>query len=1134
MVNDKITLNFEIEKGEPIDRYYFSARIKLTDGSKNFLREKLGSTIQLDNLDDHFNLNHKNFYIYYNKYSEYNGRSELYVRDDNGRSFTSNLPLNHYGFLIELSSDGASIVDYGFYPLAVIYNPNHYNKAKEKVFDDHGKLLSVASNMLDNFLNNKNNLTTQDVLQNVFLHLQKEAAKEIEKLEREREEEIQREEELNEKNEELKELVEKDEIKIFKVVKGNDLGNGHSAVVLQLDGEEGDKIPLDSSKYYIAEYRHHPEWEGDEYLNFVSPDSDMLVNYENLFFVLNQSSYSDFESGFYSADSTDPHNYAKYSKEPYLSGDQLSEKLSNELEEDSNQIGTEFTIDDEQVDEEVVVESEAKSGEKGTVGEDNAKNTIQEEESNYIDQMQADDSSSYVEDQPALQSNRDDYADTKKALQEKLRGDEIRKQSNEKAKKDIEVKKVTVENDSSSNKTEKQTKPIEDEQKTVMASVIENNDDEDLNAKDSMGYTALHKAVFSKHFDEVKLLIDKGARVDVQDKHELTPLFYAVMRNDEKMIKFLVETGNANVNLGKYNNPLSIAISHGYMELAEYLINKGANLDQQDSIGRTLLHKVAEDGNLAAVKFLVDKGAKLDVLDKWKETPLHVAANVKVNKGHTEIVDYLIQKGADINLTHNYTPIHLAITRGNLDMVKCLMDNNADLYVKRTCDGTPLAYAKQQGQMEIVNYMDSIISNLSRSKNISLDKTNINIKYDLADNKLNMIEKRIKDAVQNFKGAFNTSDHDIKINAYIFNTQNDFKEYLKKVGFDAGNGVNGYTKMIDLSKGNAADVYIYLDSRGNFSQHTLEHEIGHAMHFANLGLSYILPKAMHEAIANYVAGLENGRHINDHGDKEALAEIRNKNLKPDEILRNDYQGKHYYSEAEQVVKFLEHKHPDLIDNLLKSLSSYGYHGRPQADKLVEDFLTELKGYDQEFKEWVKVQLSSKEHSQHKDMEVNQPTINSNNDNQHSEQQGKSRQKREVVDEDEQETVMASVIENMDKNSDIEAETSNSVANSQHPLKIKTGSPLEVGKYKVELQVTYDDVKNFYDTVRGKYHAGDGYNYEQVMVLYNEIVRPAHNHRYEQFTLDEAHVANDHLFIKGQDFGTLHDFNEMFYKSDELI
>ncbi|WP_353287418.1 ankyrin repeat domain-containing protein [Wolbachia endosymbiont (group B) of Gerris lacustris] len=493
----------------------------------------------------------------------------------------------------------------------------------------------------------------------------------------------------------------------------------------------------------------------------------------------------------------------------------------------------------------------------------------------------------------------------------------------------------------------------------------------DLDAKASTGYTALHKAVFSGCFDEVKLLIDKGVRVDVQDKHELTPLFYAVINNDEKMIKFLVEIGNADVNLGKYNNPLGMAISRGRMELAEYLIDKGADINRQDNIGRTFLHKAAEGGNLAAVKFLVEKGARLDVLDEWNDTPLHLAANVEVNKGHTEVVDYLIKNGADINLTHNYTPIHLAITRGNLDMVKCLIDNGADLYIKRACDGTPLTYAKQQGQVEIVNYMDSVMSNLSLSKTVSLDNTNINIKYDLAANKLDTIEKSIKDAVRDFKGAFNTSDHDIRINAYVFNTQNEFKEYLKKVGFDAGDGVNGYTRMIDLNKGNAADVYVYLDSKGNLNQHTLKHEIGHAMHFANLGLSYILPKAMHEAIANYVAGLENGKHINDHGDKEALIAIKNKNLKLDEILRNDYQGNHYYSEAEQVVKFLEHKHPDLIDNLLKSLSTYKrYHDRDEGKKLVEDFLTELKGYTQEFKQWVKAELSGEQHMEYNVVESN--------------------------------------------------------------------------------------------------------------------------------------------------------------------
>ncbi len=459
MVNDKITLNFEIEKGEFINPYYFSARIKLTNESKNLLREQLGSTVQFDNLDDHFNLNPENFYISYNQYG---GRNELTVRDDNSRHLTSNLPLNHYGFSMELSSNDVSSADYGFYPLRAIYNPNYYDKAKEKEFDDHGKLLPTVSNILNKLLSNANNLTTQDVLQNVFSQLQKKADEEAERLAREREEERQREEELNEKNEELKELIERGEIKIFKVIKGHDIGNGRSAVILQLDGE----IVLDSKKYYIAEYKHHPEWEGNEYLHFVGPRDDMLVDYENLFFVLNQSSYSGFESGFYSADSTDPYNYAKYSKEPYLSGDQLSEKLSNELEEDSNQIGTEFTIDDEQVDEEVVVESEAKSGEKGTVGEDNAKNTIQEEESNYIDQMQADDGSSYVEDQPAL---RDDM---EKTLQEPLYKDKMHEQNNQRAKQDMETRKLATKTENQSNKTEEREKPTENEQEAVITSVI--------------------------------------------------------------------------------------------------------------------------------------------------------------------------------------------------------------------------------------------------------------------------------------------------------------------------------------------------------------------------------------------------------------------------------------------------------------------------------------------------------------------------------------------------------------------------------------------------------------------------------------------------------------------------------------
>ncbi|MDR0288963.1 MAG: hypothetical protein LBH78_02850 [Rickettsiales bacterium] len=361
MVDDKITLNFEIERGEPIaGQSHFSARIKLTNESKNLSRGKLGDTVKFDNLDSYLDLNHENFYIYYNKYSGYYGRDELYVKSDDGRSLTSNLPLNHYGFSMELSLGKGAIADYGFYPLAVIYNPSHYDKAKEKVFDDHGELSPITSNMLDNFLSNTNGLSTQDIL----LKVQNEIAEKEVTLIREKR---QAEEELNQKNEELKELIEKGEIKIFKVIKGHDLGDGRSAVILQPDGKEGDKVPLDSSKYYIADY------EGNEYLHCVSSGYDMLIDYSDLFFVLNESSYSDLDSGFYPMFNLNSYASNLSTKNQYSGDSQLSEELSHSLERNDSWMSrsdTEAIIDNEQMNEEVIVESEAKPRKKRAIEED--------------------------------------------------------------------------------------------------------------------------------------------------------------------------------------------------------------------------------------------------------------------------------------------------------------------------------------------------------------------------------------------------------------------------------------------------------------------------------------------------------------------------------------------------------------------------------------------------------------------------------------------------------------------------------------------------------------------------------------------------------------------------------------------
>ncbi|MGL9726083.1 MAG: hypothetical protein ACR5KV_05575 [Wolbachia sp.] len=46
--------------------------------------------------------------------------------------------------------------------------------------------------------------------------------------------------------------------------------------------------------------------------------------------------------------------------------------------------------------------------------------------------------------------------------------------------------------------------------------------------------------------------------------------------------------------------------------------------------------------------------------------------------------------------------------------------------------------------------------------------------------------------------------------------------------------------------------------------------------------------------------------------------------------------------------------------------------------------------------------------------------------------------------------------------------------------------------------------------------GNRYNYEQIMISYDGIVKPASQHYNEPFTLAEFYIADGHLFIKNQD------------------
>ena len=90
--------------------------------------------------------------------------------------------------------------------------------------------------------------------------------------------------------------------------------------------------------------------------------------------------------------------------------------------------------------------------------------------------------------------------------------------------------------------------------------------------------------------------------------------------------------------LSFYNIPL---------ELMDWLIAQGADINARDEYERTPLHYHAQVNNLEKVALLLERGADIEAQDKYKNTPLHFA------EYNAEVAQLLIEKGADIKAKDN-------------------------------------------------------------------------------------------------------------------------------------------------------------------------------------------------------------------------------------------------------------------------------------------------------------------------------------------------------------------------------------------------------------------------------------------------------------------------------------------------
>lgn len=214
------------------------------------------------------------------------------------------------------------------------------------------------------------------------------------------------------------------------------------------------------------------------------------------------------------------------------------------------------------------------------------------------------------------------------------------------------------------------------------------------------GSSPLSSAGVNGDFVEMaQLLVENGARVNTPSPTGWYPLQTAAGRGNIKVTRYLLARGadpNAADRAG-FTALYSAAGSDHGATAAEALLSSGANPNAKSIHGLTALHQAASQGAIKVIELLLAGKADVNATDNQGYTPLHGAASYGKSDTRKAVVEVLLKSGANVNAKASRdgeTPIHKAIARRDIEVVKLLVEYGADVNAISKSGVTSLYFAR--------------------------------------------------------------------------------------------------------------------------------------------------------------------------------------------------------------------------------------------------------------------------------------------------------------------------------------------------------------------------------------------------------------------------------------------------------
>ncbi|OUM64994.1 hypothetical protein PIROE2DRAFT_60295 [Piromyces sp. E2] len=210
-----------------------------------------------------------------------------------------------------------------------------------------------------------------------------------------------------------------------------------------------------------------------------------------------------------------------------------------------------------------------------------------------------------------------------------------------------------------------------------------------VNELDDYSYSILHFMVLKNDIQMVKYLINNtDVNVNIQKNkmnHSHSALDIAINNCGKEMLFELLKSPTLNINENNKNQEIllfSIIKSERFsledkIEIIEYLVQKGLNVNEMDISGKSAIGYIIEFKSIPLIELFIKYGADVNMVDANKNSPLNYAIHVKSEA----IVKLLIEHGADVSFVDifDFSLLVYAIKEQHIPVIEILIEHGADV-----------------------------------------------------------------------------------------------------------------------------------------------------------------------------------------------------------------------------------------------------------------------------------------------------------------------------------------------------------------------------------------------------------------------------------------------------------------------